>query len=266
MFDLPSTINFGHSFNFKLDFSKRDNSRFMLSSERKALWRAATPFNPDSYWGKKLIDEAMNTPLASYHLCIKPTEKLASGSKGRLVLSDFKMNMPENTHHLIATIIDENGSLLNLQARDIFDNVDHIEEETLMGYYDLLRQLHAQNVEKYEKSEKKRIDNILRSEVDKLNRWLVDEKQSIHLKADKLKNKITSLKRQFKLEKNFNEKLALEAEIKKLQSEMNNNEFNVFDIERELEKKCNRLIGGKKRSLKMDYSVENVFDITWSVG
>ena len=266
VFDLPSTINFGHSFNFKLDFSKRDNSRFMLSSERKALWRAATPFNPDSYWGKKLIDEALNTPLASYHLCIKPTEKLASGSKGRLVLSDFKMNMPENTHHLIATIIDENGSLLNLQARDIFDNVDHIEEETLMGYYDLLRQLHAQNVEKYEKSEKKRIDNILRSEVDKLNRWLVDEKQSIHLKADKLKNKITSLKRQFKLEKNFNEKLALEAKIKKFQSEMNNNEFNVFDIERELEKKCNRLIGGKKRSLKMDYSVENVFDITWSVG
>lgn len=135
-----------------------------------------------------------------------------------------------------------------------------------MGYYDLLRQLHAQNVEKYEKSEKKRIDNILRSEVDKLNRWLVDEKQAIHLKADKLKNKITSLKRQFKLEKNFNEKLALEAEIKKLQSEMNNNEFNVFDIERELEKKCNRLIGGKKRSLKMDYSIEPVFDITWSVG
>lgn len=266
VFDLPSTINFGHSFNFKLDFSKRDNSRFMLSSERKALWRTATPFNPDSYWGKKLIDEALNTPLASYHLCIKPTEKLASGSKGRLVLSDFKMNMPENTHHLIATIIDENGSLLNLQARDIFDNVDHIEEETLMGYYDLLRQLHAQNVEKYEKSEKKRIDNILRSEVDKLNRWLVDEKQSIHLKADKLKNKITSLKRQFKLEKNFNEKLSLEAEIKKLQSEMNNNEFNVFDIERELEKKCNRLIGGKKRSLKMDYSIEPVFDITWSVG
>ncbi len=265
VFDLPSNINFGSSFNFKLDFSKRDNSRFMLSRERKALWRAATPFNPDSYWGKKLIDEALNTPLASYHLCIKPTEKLTSGSKGRLVLSDFKMNMPENTHHLIATIIDENGSLLNLQAGDIFDNVDHIEEETLMGYYDLLRQLHAQNVEKYEKSEKKRIDNILRSEVDKLNRWLVDEKQAIHLKADKLKNKITSLKRQFKLEKNFNEKLALEAEIKKLQSEMNNNEFNVFDIERELEKKCNRLIGGKKRSLKMNYSIEPVFDITWSV-
>jgi hypothetical protein len=60
VFDLPSTINFAKSFNHILDFSKRDNSRFMFSSDRKALWRAATPFNPDSNWGKRLIDEAMN--------------------------------------------------------------------------------------------------------------------------------------------------------------------------------------------------------------
>lgn len=46
---------------------------------------------------------------------------------------------------------------------------------------------------------------------------------------------------------------------------MNDNEFNTFDIERELEKKCNRLIGGKKRSLKLDYTIEQVFDVTWEV-
>ena len=46
---------------------------------------------------------------------------------------------------------------------------------------------------------------------------------------------------------------------------MNDNEFNTFDIERELEKKCNRLIGGKKRSLKPDYTIEPVFDVTWEV-
>ena len=135
----------------------------------------------------------------------------------------------------------------------------------LMGYQEFLSQLHEKDVIQYEKSEKHRIDVILRMEVDKLNRWLVDEKQAIHLKGDKMKNKITSLKRQFKMEKNFKEKLAIGDEIKKLQDEMNNNEFNTFDLETELEKKCNRLIGGKKRSLKMDYSVENVFDVTWSV-
>ncbi len=55
---------------------------------------------------------------------------------------------------------------------------------------------------------------MLRVEVDKLNRWLVDEKQAIHLKGDKLKNKVTSLKRQFKMEKDFAKKFALDEEIK----------------------------------------------------
>lgn len=265
VFDLPSTINFGRSFNYRLDFSKRDNLQFMFSADRKALWRAATPFNPDSDWGKRLINEAMTIPLASYHLCLKPTEKLAKGRKGRLLLSDFKMNTPENTHHLIATIIDEQGGLQSLSAEDIFDNIINIRETAEMGYHDFVKQLHEQNIQKYEKSEKHRIDVLLRVEVDKLNRWLIDEKQAIHLKGDKLKNKVTSLKRQFKMEKDFAKKLALDEEIKQLQKEIHNNEFNTFDIENELEKKCNRLIGGKKRSLKMNYAIEPMFDVTWSV-
>jgi Mg2+/Co2+ transporter CorB len=33
------------------------------------------------------------------------------------------MNAPENTHHLIATVIDEKGGLQALAAEDIFDNI-----------------------------------------------------------------------------------------------------------------------------------------------
>ena len=68
------------------------------------------------------------------------------------------------------------------------------------------------------------------------------------------------------MEKDFEAKLKLKAEIKELENQMNSNEFNTFDTERELEKKCNRLIGGKKRSLKLVHSVEDVFDVSWSVG
>lgn len=267
VFNLPTTINFGKSFCYKLDFTQRKiNTDLLTPHERKQLRRASQPFNPNTDYGKMVINEALSEPSRSYHFHLKPTDKLKSGQKGRLKLSWFKMKQPEQINHLITTIISEQGGLLNLKAEDIFDNILDVEDMNLMGYQEFLSQLHEKDIAQYEKSEKKRIDSILRSEVDKLNRWLVDEKRAIHLKGDKLKNKITSLKRQFKMEKNFNEKLVLDAEIKKLQSEMNNGEFNVFDIERELEKKCNRLIGGKKRSLKMDYSIEPVFDVTWSVG
>lgn len=267
VFNLPTTINFGKSFCYKLDFTQRKiNMDLLKPNERKQLRRASQPFNPNTDYGKMVINEALSEPSGNYHLHLKLTDKLKSGQKGRLRLSLFKMKHPEQINHIITTIISEQGSLLNLNAEDVFDNILDVENMKLMGYQEFLSQLHEKDIAQYEKSEKKRIDNILRSEVDKLNRWLVDEKQAIHLKGDKMKNKIISLKRQFKLEKNFKEKLALDAEIKKLQSEMNNGEFNAFDIERELEKKCNRLIGGKKRSLKMDYTVENVFDVTWSVG
>ena len=266
VFNLPTDINFNANFNHYLDFTKREINRdLLLPSERKALWRSATAYNPDSSFGKRILNEALDLTAEPTHLRLKQTDKLKSGQKGRLQLSLFKMTQPENVNYLITTIMSDGGNLLNLRAEDIFDNVIAADEPILMGYHDLLAQIHEQNVTKYEKSEKKRIDNILRAEVDKLNRWLIDEKQAIHLKGDKLKNKITSLKRQFKMEKNFNAKLAIDAEIKKLQSEMNNNEFNTFDVERELEKKCNRLVGGKKRSLKIDYTIDPVFDITWEV-
>ena len=265
VFNLSSTINFARSFNHVLDFSKRDNTRFMLSTDRKALWRSATPFNPDSDFGKRLIEEAIQPEDNTFHLCLKSTDKLANGRKGRLMLSNFKMKAPENKNYLIATIIDEQGGLLTIPIEEIFDNVVDIRDMEDMGYHDFIKQLHEQNVQKYEKAEKHRIDVLLRQEVDKLNRWLIDEKQAISLKAEKMKNKIISLKRDFKMEKNFEAKLAIEDEIQKLQKEMNDSEFNTFDIERELEKKCNRLIGGKKRSLKMDYAIEPVFDVTWEV-
>ena len=265
VFNLSSTINFARSFNHVLDFSKRDNTRFMLSTDRKALWRSATPFNPDSDFGKRLIEETIQPEDNTFHLCLKSTDKLANGRKGRLMLSNFKMKAPENKNYLIATIIDEQGGLLTIPIEEIFDNVVDIRDMEDMGYHDFIKQLHEQNVQKYEKAEKHRIDVLLRQEVDKLNRWLIDEKQAISLKAEKMKNKIISLKRDFKMEKNFEAKLAIEDEIQKLQKEMNDSEFNTFDIERELEKKCNRLIGGKKRSLKMDYAIEPVFDVTWEV-
>lgn len=267
VFGLPSTINFSKSFNYNLDFTKKEtNNNLLTSEERKALSRAATVYNPDSEFGKIILKEALNLEAKPIHLHLKASNKLETGSKGRLKLSLFTMKQPETKNHLITTVMSDKGNLLNVQARDIFDNVITTDEPIVIGYKDLINQIHEQNIAKYEKSEKKRIDNMLRSEVDKLNRWLVDEKQAIHLKGGKLKNKITSLKRQLKLEKNFNTKLAITTEIKKLQEEMNNNEFNTFDTERELEKKCNRLVGGKKRSLKIDYSITPVFNLTWEVG
>lgn len=265
VFDRPSDIVFNKNFNFCLDFSSRDNNRFLSPQDRKAVWRGATPYNPDSEFGRIILREALAQPVEACHLLLKAGDKLKSGQRGRLILSLFRQNAPEKSFRLLSAVVDDHGEALNLKPEDIFDNVRKTAAPVEMGYQDLIRRLHERNIAEYEKSEKHRVDVLLKIEVDKLTRWLADEKQAIHLKGEKMKNKIGNLKRQFKLEKDFAKKLALDEEIKRLQKEMNDNEFNTFDIERELEKKCNRLIGGKKRSLKLDYTIEQVFDVTWEV-
>lgn len=265
VFDRPSDIVFNKNFNFCLDFSSRDNNRFLSPQDRKAVWRGATPYNPDSEFGRIILREALAQPVEACHLLLKAGDKLKPGQRGRLILSLFRQNAPEKSFRLLSAVIDDHGEALNLKPEDIFDNVRKTAAPVEMGYQDLIRRLHERNIAEYEKSEKHRVDVLLKIEVDKLTRWLADEKQAIHLKGEKMKNKIGNLKRQFKLEKDFAKKLALDEEIKRLQKEMNDNEFNTFDIERELEKKCNRLIGGKKRNLKLNYTIEQVFDVTWEV-
>lgn len=264
VFNRPTDIRFGVNFNYELDFSKRDTT-FFTPREKKALKLATKPYNPDSDYGHRILDEALSLSAEPVHLILKPTDKLKSGQKGRLELSLFTMNAPKHSTHLISTIIGEQGGLLKLQPSDIFDNVSQVQDPIGMGFQEFIEQLHTQDIQKYEKSEKRRIDTLLKSEVDKLNRWLVDEKQSISLRNEKMKNKITSLKRQFKMEKNFAAKIALQNQIKKMQQQMNETDFNTFDIERDLERKCNRLIGSKKRSLKIDYIITPVFNLTWEV-
>ncbi len=267
VFGYDTDIKYAQSFNYKLDFSKRDleERQLLLPHERKLLCRLPTPYNPDSDYGKSILNEAFSQAIPNCHLILRSSDKLKSGQKGRLLLSIYMMNAPEKTYHCLTTIIGDKGGLLNVTAQDFFDNIIDVKETESIGFKEFIDQLHNQTIKKYEKSEKNRIDLLLKTEVDKLNHWLIDEKQAIHLKAEKIKNKISNLKRQFKMETDFNTKLALSEEIKKLQEETTSNEFNTFDIERELEKKCNRLIGGKKRSLKISYTIEPVFDVTWSV-
>ncbi len=265
VFHLPTEIKFANDFSFRLDFSKRDNTRFLSPQERKALKRSATPYNPDSEFGQCILSEALSLTSPAVHLILKAGEQLKHGRSGRLKMSLIHTTAPQKAFYLLSTIIDANGGRLNIPVAEIFDNVIGVKEETTGRYHEFLIRLHEEDLKKREKNEKRRTEELLKSEIDKLNRWLIDEKQAIHLKGNKMKNKIINLKRQFKMEKNFEKKLALDEEIRRLQKENDNNDFNSFDIENDLEKKFARLSAAKKRTIKTQHSTETVFDVSWSV-
>lgn len=266
VFNIYSEMKFAKNFCQILDFTQRDPNEILLPSDRVRRKMEPTPYNPNTDFGKRILSQALAPGEFSGHVRLAPSNHLTTGQKGRLKVSLFSLTRPEEKKYLIATIINDSGGLLpTVGMKDIMDNITGVEEAHETVFQTYADQLHEQNIQKYEKSEKQRIDALLKTETDKLNRWLIDEKQAIGLKAEKMKNKLTALKRQFKMEKNFDAKLALKSEIKKLESQMNSDEFNTFDTEKELEKKCAHLIGGKKRALKPVYTITPVFNLTWEV-
>ena len=257
---------FSYNTAFQLNYNKRDDSSFLLPREKKALKRQPTPYNPTSEFGEHVINKAMDISIAPSHILVKSGSTLRKGLRGRLKISLYKHLTPVKQLHIISTFISDSGGMLNINLADFFDNVMQVDSMPLAyGYHDFLNQLHEQALAKYEKAEKKKNESLLKSEIEKLNRWLVDEKRSIKLKAEKGKNKLASLKRSFKAEKVLKNKIELGKQIQLMQAQLDDTSLNSFDIERSLETKCNRLIGGKKRSLKYTATSSIEFDCSFEI-
>lgn len=184
-------------------------------------------------------------------------------SKAKVTL--YEALQPTSKQHMIVTFISKTGGTIKIDAQDFFDHVTGVNEVKPYGFADFIDSLHLQQIEKYTKEQKKSVEEVLKRSVEQLNRWAFDEKASIHFKIEKMKNKVTTLKRQMKQEKNFKKKMELIEEIKTAEQAVRDFDTNTFETEREIEKKANRMIGAKKRALQYKYEAKEVFNCTFEV-
>lgn len=259
-----SDINFGASFAYRLDYTKRDY-HFLIPLQKKALKLQAQAYNPYSNFGREVLNKAINFECNKLHFKVSVSDKLPKGSIGLGKLSLCETQSPAPSKHLLATFINENGNELFYDASTFFDHISVTGEFKEMRFQEVLNLLHERKISDYVKSEKKKVDALLKYEIEKLNRWLADEKKAIRLKSEKDKNVIANLKRLFKAEKALKKKLEFDAKIKKLEKKVSDAEFNIFDAERELEKKCNRIAGTKKRSLKYSFRLQDIFEFSFEI-
>lgn len=265
VFGTYSERRFGHNFSHRLDYTKRDSSldRFMSKRERKRLRLEPEAYNPSSPFGKKVLELALEIETFIGHLVVK-----GSGSfkgEGRAKVTLYEALQPTSKQHMIVTFISKTGGTIKIDAQDFFDHVTGVNEVKPYGFADFIDSLHLQQIEKYTKEQKKSVEEVLKRSVEQLNRWAFDEKASIHFKIEKMKNKVTTLKRQMKQEKNFKKKMELIEEIKTAEQAVRDFDTNTFETEREIEKKANRMIGAKKRALQYKYEAKEVFNCTFEV-
>lgn len=249
---------------YQLDYTKNDTS-FLIENEAVSLKTHLQPYNPSSVLGRQILNEALSieTPDGK-HLIIQGT-KIPKGQKGRIIVTKYTIENPQAHQYLIATAIDSKGGKIRFDISDLFDHIVDVQNDSDIRFKDFLATLHQETLDKFTKEKRRETETQIRTMVEQLNRWAFDEKEGLKFGVKNAKNKINSLKRQMKSEKDFDKKVAYNQEIQVLKQRIRDEDNNIFDLERQIEKKANASILAKKRQLQYRFATEEMFNYSFEV-
>ena len=107
--------------------------------------------------------------------------------------------------------------------------------------------------------------NYFEIELDKLDKWGEDKRNSLRLTLKELDDEIKEIKRQARLAPNLPEKLKLEKEKRQLESQRDEAWREYDSAAKDIEKKKDGLIDEIEKKLKQKISEEKLFTIRWKI-
>jgi predicted nucleic acid-binding Zn-ribbon protein len=107
--------------------------------------------------------------------------------------------------------------------------------------------------------------NYFEVELDKLDKWGEDKRNSLRLTLKELDDEIKEIKKQARLAPNLPEKLKLEKEKRQLESKRDEAWREYDSAAKEIENKKDGLIDEIEKKLKQKISEEKLFTIRWKI-
>ena len=107
--------------------------------------------------------------------------------------------------------------------------------------------------------------NYFEIELDKLDKWGEDKRNSLRLTLKELDDEIKEIKRQARLAPNLPEKLKLEKEKRQLENKRDEAWHEYDSAAKDIEKKKDGLIDEIEKKLKQKISEEKLFTIRWKI-
>jgi superfamily II DNA or RNA helicase len=260
VFHKPSTINYAVNFGYKLDFSKKENRWLMLPNERRAEKLQPKPYNPTTEYGRRIVATGVDLPTEPAHLVSKMDGIQGSGL---IRLSVYRRTAPTEATHLVTTFVSDGGSELSIDAGAFFDNIVEVGGFKTSGFKNFLDMFHDKKVKSISAKDKRAVEDMLKAEIEKLNRWAYEEKNSLKYQIKALEGRLLNVKRRFKGEKDLAAKVALGMEIEGIQKQISDLQLNTFEKQGATDKKAADLIAGRKRALKHSAEVEEIMLCSW---
>lgn len=260
---------YGFFFGYQLDFTKKDAARekFRLQTMSRRLRKQERmypqTYNPTTDYGRRIVagGAALETPSA--HMVSRVPDM--SGERGLLRISVYKRTTPTEAYNMIVTFVSDGGSELKIDAGAFFDNIESVGEFQRSKFQNFLDMFHDKKVKAVAAKDKRASDDMLKNEIEKLNRWAFEEKNSLKYQIKSLESKLLNLKKKFKAEKVLADKIQIGAEIETLKSKISDLQMNTFEKQGDTDKRAAALIAGRKRALKHTAEIQDVMLCSWDI-
>ena len=191
------------------------------------------------------------------------------GKSGWLEVTNIAISAFETEDYLILSGISDNGeSLEEDSCRRLFSmSADSMTINATMN-----KEIEKTISDSFAKKKKEifaqissKNANYFEIELDKLDKWGEDKRNSLRLTLKELDDEIKEIKRQARLAPNLPEKLKLEKEKRQLESKRDEAWREYDRAAREIESKKDGLIDEIEKKLKQKTSEEKLFTIRWKI-
>ena len=240
-------------------------------SNNENLYRVGHPL------AQKVIERCKTAKLPPQHLVFKCTDgevKISildclKGTQGWLQVKQVTISSFEMEDYLLFAGVDDEGTVLDPeQCQRLFsleadvintDNtitpeVENLFEQVYQGQYNLIAEENS-----------KRNHTFFDEEVDKLEKWSDDTRNSIKFEIKELDKEIKTRKTEARKLLNLEAKIKEQRIIKELEKKLADKRFFQYQHEDDIEAKKDSLLDEIEKRLKQKTTEQELFTIRWSV-
>jgi len=239
--------------------------------ENENLYRVGHPL------AQKIINQCKNEnlsvkeiefDLSSNDTKISILEDL-KGKQGWLQAKQISISSFEMEDHILFAAVDEEGNsitsdqaqrLFSLKASEI-NNELVIKEEIAVIFQEIY---HAQQIAIIDENSK-RNNSFFDEEVDKLEKWSEDVRNSIKFEIKELDKEIKTKKTEARKLLNLEQKVKEQRIIKELEKKLADKRYNQYQNEDEIENRKDSLLDDVEKRLKQQTSENELFTIKWKI-
>ena len=204
----------------------------------------------------------------SNHKALISALKPLIGKSGWIKVTNVTVEALEAEDHVVVSAVDEHGEMIEPEiARKLFSLSAEIRAEVSTAHdtKELLNNLEHSRIQDILSKIAERNTQFFDNEVEKLDKWAEDIKESLELELKKLSKDIKTAKTEARKILKLEEKVKAQRQIKDMERKRNGMRQNLFQLQDEADERKEKLIEEIEGRLRQKIKTGELFMVKWII-